>query len=778
MVVSDHNNNSKTLMASLIERRVPQISGFYIGAGWGLVQFIEWIVERYGLSPHLPDISLVILFSLIPSVVLIAWFHGKPGADSWNKIEKITIPLNLMLTIGLIASFFSVNDLGAATKTMVVTNENGETIQKTVAKKQFRKKIILFNIKNASGNKRLNWLSGGLPMAVQYDLWQTPFVDVVSLLFDGAELYGSLKRAGYPEGTEVPLPLMKKIAIDRHYQYFLNGTLNKEKHNYVVTLHIFQAKTGQEISKITIQDRSLFTLIDKFSAVIKKELDIPDYHMETIQDLPVAEILTNKIEAFKLMVEGIEMMVYKNNFKQAAIITEKAVKIDSRFPLAYLLLGSYYVNTNHSDKAVKAINLALKYDFKLPEYLKFALKEFYYIINGQGKKRLALLKMQAQLNPDNLDVKQKMVNIYIANGFYDKAISEYLDMMDHSVDPEIYLDDIGLVYIRENQLDKAETYLKKYAASFPKEARSFNHLAYLYGLQGKDELVKKNYQASLFLEQDNLFAKLQLASLEEKHGNFSKAFEMYQLYLKQATQPEDRSQVDKKLAELYLIKGQPRKALKLAESSIAEQRKFAAPLSVLIYQLLNMNYYVLAHKEKEGFRLLKNIQSKLQKPFDQMTSMGYALIYLKLKKPQQAKPYIEQFEQTVKKLNGTLQGAKYLPLIMKAELAELQQQHKSALNYFQAYAENTPLDPSRFTDIGRQYRKLSDYENAITTFEKQLKISPYDPYVNYQTGLTYLAMGQKLKARKYFQIAADIWKDAEKDYQYALDNKKLLSQLK
>ncbi len=32
-----------TLYQALLERRVPQICGFYLGASWGLIQFIEWV---------------------------------------------------------------------------------------------------------------------------------------------------------------------------------------------------------------------------------------------------------------------------------------------------------------------------------------------------------------------------------------------------------------------------------------------------------------------------------------------------------------------------------------------------------------------------------------------------------------------------------------------------------------------------------------------------------------------------------------------------------------
>ena len=148
MVEQTIANNEMSLFKSLKERRVPQIAGIYLGTGWGLVQFVEWIVERYGLSPYLPDFSLVILFSLLPSVLIIAYYHGRPGPDTWTNVEKISIPINLLVTVGLLVFLFSGKELGAATKTMVVENENGQMVERVVAKSAFRKRIVLFNIKN------------------------------------------------------------------------------------------------------------------------------------------------------------------------------------------------------------------------------------------------------------------------------------------------------------------------------------------------------------------------------------------------------------------------------------------------------------------------------------------------------------------------------------------------------------------------------------------------------------------------------------------------------
>ena len=43
-----------TWIQNLLDRRVPQILGLYLGASWGVIQFVEWLTERYGLAKNLP----------------------------------------------------------------------------------------------------------------------------------------------------------------------------------------------------------------------------------------------------------------------------------------------------------------------------------------------------------------------------------------------------------------------------------------------------------------------------------------------------------------------------------------------------------------------------------------------------------------------------------------------------------------------------------------------------------------------------------------------------
>tara|TARA_B100001250_G_scaffold128473_2_gene109364 strand:+ start:434 stop:1912 length:1479 start_codon:yes stop_codon:yes gene_type:complete len=86
----------QSLIKNLLERRIPHILGSYLVAGTSLVLFIEYLVDKYQFPSHYPTLFLFALVGILPSVIILAYFHGAPGKDEWTKIEKIGIPMNIL----------------------------------------------------------------------------------------------------------------------------------------------------------------------------------------------------------------------------------------------------------------------------------------------------------------------------------------------------------------------------------------------------------------------------------------------------------------------------------------------------------------------------------------------------------------------------------------------------------------------------------------------------------------------------------------------------------
>jgi len=84
------------LIKELIHRRIPHIIGSYLIAGTSLILFADWLVNRYTLPEYYTTLCLFGVIAIMPSVVILAYFHGAPGKDDWTIIEKIGVPVNII----------------------------------------------------------------------------------------------------------------------------------------------------------------------------------------------------------------------------------------------------------------------------------------------------------------------------------------------------------------------------------------------------------------------------------------------------------------------------------------------------------------------------------------------------------------------------------------------------------------------------------------------------------------------------------------------------------
>ena len=150
------------MMKALLDRRVPQLVGVYLAASWGCVEFSDFAVNQFALSPAITNLVVMCLGLLLPAVIFLAWRHGAPGADEWTKMDGAAIGLNLMVVAGVAYTVFGGQELGAATTVKLVEDLEGNTVERVVPKASFRRNVLVYFFDNASGDEDLDWLETGV----------------------------------------------------------------------------------------------------------------------------------------------------------------------------------------------------------------------------------------------------------------------------------------------------------------------------------------------------------------------------------------------------------------------------------------------------------------------------------------------------------------------------------------------------------------------------------------------------------------------------------------
>ena len=262
--------NKASILDEVIKRRMPQFVGVYIAIGWTIIQFTDWLTQRYQYSPHLVDLALAIIISMIPSILVLSYFHGAPGKDKWTKVEKITLPLNAIISIATIFIIFYPKDLGATTKSVTYEEEDGTFIDRVIPKSEFRKNIILFNY-DVDDTIVDEWLSVGITSMIEWDLIQDIYIN--SSVQNQVNHF--LKDYNKNATDLLSLSLQREIAKKKYCQYFVNGNISMDDGVYSITTKIYKTKNGKVVNKITTIPHS-DTIKE---AWLKTEVAIRSYHV-------------------------------------------------------------------------------------------------------------------------------------------------------------------------------------------------------------------------------------------------------------------------------------------------------------------------------------------------------------------------------------------------------------------------------------------------------------------------------------------------------------------
>ncbi|MCH8024395.1 MAG: tetratricopeptide repeat protein, partial [Candidatus Marinimicrobia bacterium] len=580
--------------------RLGTILGLYFAAGFGVVVFVDWLVNRYVLSPHLPDFSLVALLSMVPSIALLAYYHGTPGQHAWTRVERIGIPVNLLATAVILLIFFRGTDLGAAQKTVTVEDEDGNKIERIIPKGEFRKKVALFYFNNESGDSTLDWLQYGITMALETDLDQDLFLDIKS------EFAEKMREAGYSDGIGLPLTLRKKIADDQHLDYFVSGSFARENDEFSVEMSLYETRRGKLLKERTFIGENIFALADEMSVQLKYDLRIPDRHIEEVEDLPVSELLTNSMVAYRQFVTGYVALELNDDWEKAANYLEQAVVDDTTFAYAHWYLAIVYMLSNQADKAETAMQATMQHIYKFPEKDQFLVKFMYYSNFKQDQdKAFRLIKYQVELFPEDIEGRSLLAMLYMNRNQTDEAISEYKRILELDPGQYDYLQKIGSLYKESGEFEAALSYYKQYADHFPNKYESFTAIGGLYKTLGDHEQAMSYYEKALLIEPEKISVLLKLADITSRIGNFAQALQQYQEALEVSKTPQQRMQVYASLKDFYELRGQLGKSLEYLQLELTESETIQPPAFFLIGKLQNLGKYIKAGQRDVAFQTVE-----------------------------------------------------------------------------------------------------------------------------------------------------------------------------
>lgn len=742
-------------LKGLIERRVPQVLAIYAGASWGFVEFVAFAVDEFLLSPHWTRVALAAVLTLVPSVFMLAWFHGRPGRDDVPLAEKIGIPLNLAILGAILVAGFGGADLGVATMSVSVETEGGETVERVVVKPEFRKRVVLFPF-DAGGGLEENdaWARYAAPLALEMDLVRDDFVDLVGF----GVFNRRFSKRGLADLRDLPLPLKREISKELYAAFFAGGEIHRIGDGYRVRWTLFETGSGSRVSENVHEGPDLLALVDEMSEAVRNALEIPA--RETVEEVPVRELLTANGAAWEEFGRGFESMVVED-FEDSISRLEAATSLDPTFALAQYALSQALAANNQIDEAVGPMRAALNHLYRVPERVRFKIRSGYYFMTGQMTKAWSVLDLWVERHPWDLVALRPYARAQETRGDWWGLLRTLETLYRLNPKNHLILSRIAEAHGKLGDDDKALAVQTEYVERSPDDPSGRVRLADILRRRGEHDGAREQLEIAIGMAPLRSEPVTALASLDASIGRFEDALAGHERALALARSPAQRADALGGLKEYHVFRGETESAVRASNAWLAEVSVFMTPFEIAQRQFDDIQFFYNAGRD-DAVGLFETPKEQLRPPLsDCLIPLWEIHAALAAEDEEAARA---AYQRAVRAINANEFGS-LLPALIRnlGRIDELAGDYQSAVrNYREAMALDSHL--SLHGQTGAALRKAGRLEEAESELKEALRISPADPRAHLELALILRARGDVARAGEHLHGALATWEFADESF--------------
>lgn len=757
------------LIGDLFERRVPQSAGIYAGLSWGLIEFTDAIlVQRMLFSTHYVDLVLWTIPLLLPSVIMLAWYHGKPGRDrdTLAKTEVIGIPANLALCGVVLWAAFAGKDLGRMTAAVTTTDEEGRGVEREIVKAEFRKSVALFPFDLGPGiGEDDTWLAYAVPLVLELDLLADDFFIAKGGLLDRREVLfrDRLAERGFGDLRGVPLTLKLEVGEEAHAEFLTHGEIDRAGDLYRAVLRVHAVDDRSLEGETVHEGTDLLALMDELSVSVKQAIGVPA--REDVEDLPVRQRLSDDDMAVEATFRSLEAAFVKADFPLAIELTNLATARDPTFTAAQYILSLFLQIANQGEQAVARMQAAIEHEYRWPERVRLGVRADYYALLGDWEKMAAVHKMWTELSPDDLlalvSYKESLDAVGDKEGVL--ATLEAMRVLDPENGDLLY--EIARVQEDLGNHEQAVAALTSYIESFPEEATGYARLAALQKRLGDYEAARDNLETAVLLESFSASLAAQLAALDLDAGNYADAWAGYERALEAARTPEQQAEVLEGIVEYHLRRGQLVLAVEATEMLLEEASGHTSGLA---------SSNVVGNPLVDA--LFAGHLGDVSTVAETVSDPGIARLLMDFTALESAGA------ETVSGVYGALEaegddGPDPTHPRLLGSLAERAGDYESAAEH---YRQALALDgaPDHYRNLGRVLRLAGRLDESMVQLTEVLRLRPGDPRAHFEMALLLEERDDLGGAVEHLGSALAAWENADEGYEPARQARAKLDELR
>ena len=779
----------RSVLGDLLYRRIPQVLAGYIGVTWTLFELAKWLTNQYLISPYLGRALLFGLLLLLPSVLLVTYRHGRPGPDRWTSLERYGVSTNLVLTVLILVVAFGDEPLGSMVRTVQASEDavasgvgGGE---KQVPKKRFRKRIALFYFDAAKQAAADSSLRRTASIALQTDLDQDAFVDVLG----PARFSRELKQHGYNSGLGVPLGLKRDAAQQANLPYILAGQVGRSDATFHLTIRLYETSTGQRLSEHRYSGATLFDLVDRASKALKEDLGLPAAHRDEATDLPVTQVFTPSLKAAKQYASGLHHDLFVDGTSREAVDHYRnAIRADSTFAMGYLRAGSLLWRLGNETEGREALRNARRHSYRLTETFQYALKSGWLLrVEGDPDAALHVSRKWTSLHPYDISAWSQQANIFVNLLRYEEAARSYRRVIEIAPDAKYAKRRLVTILLRNGELERALDEAESYTASYPEDGDGPLMAGIAQWHRGNLDRARTALERAD--RTGSSVAPLYLASLHQAAGRFAGARSMLRDLVDDSSATASvRRRARERLWHHAWLRGRIDESRSVLDSLSERTDSFQGRRSDLRRLRLatrTCHYYAQQDPARipgepqkipdivaEAVSSTRHIRSKLLEStpsYEIVAESGHARCLLAVGRTTEARRHVDRADSLASREDIPLLRTYVHLNVLEGRVLEAEGRLQAAIDHYRDHLDVHATRqeallrgrlPARLY-LARAYRKAGEFDRAAEAYEGALRKRPAHPYLNRSYARLLADQDETAAATRHLRRAVKGWSSAD-----------------
>lgn len=277
-------------------------------------------------------------------------------------------------------------------------------------------KILIADFVNKTGDEDFD---GTLRQPLAVGLAQSPFL---TLPADG-QIRQTLKEMERRPDEPLTFDVAREIAQRRGIKAFLTSAIETYGVRYRITLEAFKTETGERVAREQAEAKNKEEVLGALTEAAQKMRARLGESLASIEkfDTPIQNATTRSLEALKAYTLA-NKNLNDGKIEEAVLLFRRAVELDPDFAAAYAALGTAFYNRQQFSTAAEYAEKAFTLRERTTEREKLKIADFYYaVVTGEADKNIETLEIFKQTYPRDFIPIVNLGETYMRLGKFAKA---------------------------------------------------------------------------------------------------------------------------------------------------------------------------------------------------------------------------------------------------------------------------------------------------------------------------------------------------------------------